>query len=505
MLIMSYPIPQSDWSVRWALYQPDKIAVEEADSQRTLTYGALNAAGDEIATQFQQRGFVKGDRIVVLSDFTIELVSLFTAGQKHGFTMVPVNYRLSPAEISYLVDNADPVLILTTAHYQHLLEAVSPTYQSKIQSFDFLEEILTRVQNGYRPAAFDAVALQDDDAAFILFTSGTTGFPKGALYTHGMLFWNSINTAISLILNNESRTINFMPPFHTGGWNVLLTPFLHHGAYICLTKKFEPVKVLELLQSKDITIFMGVPTMLRMMAETDTFADARFPNLLYVIVGGEAMPIPLIETWDAKGVPVRQGYGLTEVGPNITSLHQRDAIRKKGSIGRANFYVQTYIAKEDGSRALPGEQGELWLKGPMTMPGYWNNPEASKHAFKDGWFCTGDVVIEDEEGYLFVVDRLKNMFISGGENVYPAEIERHLAAYPGVAEVVVIGVPDPKWGEVGLAFIRFNGDPPAQEEIIAWCRERIAKFKIPKHFRFVGEIPKNDAGKINRLALKKLV
>ena len=218
------------------------------------------------------------------------------------------------------------------------------------------------------------------------------------------------------------------------------------------------------------------------------------------------MPIPLIERWQlAKGVAIRQGYGMTEVGPNLTSLHQNDAIRKKGSIGRPNFYVDIRIVDSQGQEVAENTAGELLLRGPMVTPGYWRNEEATRKAIVDGWFHTGDMVRLDEEGYLFVVDRIKNMFISGGENVYPAEVERVLQSHGGVSEAAVVGVPDAKWGEVGKAFVvRRPGVQLSETDLREHCRNLLARFKVPRYIIFVEELPKNDTGKINRAALKQL-
>jgi fatty-acyl-CoA synthase len=349
-----------------------------------------------------------------------------------------------------------------------------------------------------------AVPLDSEHPLYVLYTSGTTGFPKGALYTHKMLFWNSINTSVSLIVNSESRTLLFAPPFHTGGWNVLTTPFLHHGGYTCLLKKFDPAAVLDLLQSERCTLFFGVPTMLKMLADEPGFATAQFPHLQYAIVGGEPMPLPLIEIWHQKGVLIRQGYGMTEVGPNLTSLHQEDAMRKRGSIGRPNFYVETRIADEQGQPCPPDQPGELWLRGPMVTPGYWRNREATQKAFApEGWFRSGDLVRQDAEHYLYVVDRIKNMYISGGENVYPAEIERILMAHPAVAEAAVTSVPDEKWGESGCAFVVKKKDAAIEAQaLLDYCKEKLARYKVPKIVVFIDALPKSDTGKINRMALK---
>jgi fatty-acyl-CoA synthase len=296
-----------------------------------------------------------------------------------------------------------------------------------------------------------------------------------------------------------------MPPFHTGGWNVLLTPFLHRGATVGLLKKFQPERLLALLDQEQADIFMGVPTMLKMMMESPAFAAADLSSLRYFIVGGEALPLEVIRAWDCKGIKIRQGFGLTEVGPNLFSLHQDDAMRKIGSIGRSNFYVETKLIDEQGQEVGPDEVGELCLRGPMTTPGYWRDPEATAKAMPDGWFRTGDLLRRDAEGYFFVMDRIKNMYISGGENVYPAEIERFLLTFPGVSEVAVIGVPDERWGEVGKAFIVTKGLDISCEALQAYCAGNLTRFKVPKYLELVPELPKNDTGKINKKALKASV
>ena len=487
---------QQDWAAKWALYSPDKIALKEYETGREWQYGELNTRATHIA-QFLYNHYAinKGDRVAVLAEYSLEYVALFCASQKLGFIIVPLNYRLSPTEIAYLLKDAEPKLIFCEEKYEQLLlhtEGGVSMEKLGIIAQGFDNQINTVLEN---------VVLNEDDPAFILYTSGTTGFPKGAIYSHKMLFWNSINTAMSLIVNQESRTLNVMPPFHTGGWNVLLTPFLHHGGYTCLLKKFEPAAVLQLLQDEKCTIFMGVPTMLKMIADLPAFEQATFPYLHYIIVGGEPMPIPLIEKWQTKGVMIRQGYGMTEVGPNLTSLHQDDAVRKKGSIGRPNFYVETKIVDENGQKS---QNGELLLRGPMVTPGYWRNEEATQNSLKNGWFYTGDRVRQDEEGYLYVVDRIKNMYISGGENIYPAEIERVILTHPSVSEAAVIGVADEKWGEVGKAFIVTKQNTPVSgEDIIGFLQEQLAKFKIPKYITFLAALPKSDTGKINKKQLKE--
>lgn len=496
---------QQDWFAKWALYSPEKVAVKEFETQRTLTFGALNAFANRLARHLaEDHKLEKGDRIAVIAENCIEYIILFAAAQKGGFILVPLNYRLTSSEIDYLLKNATPKLILWEEKFADHIKA-APAFENI--PFRFKIDVIAGLCAKPPRASdvFETVKCDEDDPVFILYTSGTTGFPKGAIYSHKMLFWNSINTAMSLIVNQESRSVNCMPPFHTGGWNVLVTPFLHHGAYTCMVKKFDPETVLQLIEKEGCTIFMGVPTMLKMMADLPDFEQADFSKLLYIIVGGEPLPIPLIEKWHAKGVPVRQGYGMTEVGPNLTSLHQSDAVRKKGSIGRPNFYVQIKITDEKGQPCAPNQPGELLLRGPMVTPGYWENKEATEKNLTGDWFHTGDMVREDEEGYLYVVDRIKNMYISGGENVYPAEIERIISSHPDVSEVAVVGIPDEKWGESGRAFVVKKSQTGLSESaLIEFCKQHLAKFKVPKSVVFLEALPKNDTGKINKMQLKKM-
>ena len=495
-----------DWIAKWALYSPHKVALKELDTDRTRTYAELNQAANHLAIELTQRyALRKGDRVMVIAEHCLEYVTLFVAAQKTGLVLVPVNYRLAVGEIDYLVDNCQPALLIYEDQFEDKTLAM-PGLVAVPQVWP-LQTLADLCEHGLATPqpAWAGPEPEEDDAVFILYTSGTTGFPKGALYTHRMLLWNSLNTSLSLEITPADITINCMPPFHTGGWNVLLTPFLHRGATVGLLKKFQPERILALLDQERADIFMGVPTMLRMMMESPAFASADLGSLRYFIVGGEALPLEVIWAWDRKGIKIRQGFGLTEVGPNLFSLHQDDAVRKIGSIGRPNFYVETRLIDEQGQEVGPNEVGELCLRGPMTTPGYWRDPEATAKAMPDGWFRTGDLLRRDEEGYFFVMDRIKNMYISGGENVYPAEIERFLLTFPGVSEVAVIGVPDARWGEVGKAFVVTQGLDISCEALQAYCAGNLARFKVPKYLELVVELPKNDTGKINKKALKAAV
>lgn len=495
-----------NWFDRWAEYAPDRIALKEFESKKTVTYAQLNqwiqALSHLLTTKYHLK---KGDRLAVVAENSILYTSLLGVAQNTGIIIVPLNYRLKTIELEYLIETCDPKVTLFN---QKFSDTISPIINKTeaiagISTEDLSFEI-EQIISGAQLPAFLPEIVDEEDPVFIIFTSGTTGQPKGAVYTHKMMFWNSINTGLRLELTGKDRSINCAPPFHTGGWNVLLTPFLHRGAFTLLMKQFYPDLILEALEQESITIWWAVPTMLKMMKSSPNFNTTNLQNIRYFIVGGEAMPLPLIETWHQKGIPIRQGYGLTEVGPNVTSLNEEDAIRKIGSIGKPNFYYDIKIVTEQGTEAGIDEPGELWLGGPNVSPGYWPLDDSSSKENDSIWFKTGDVVVKDAEGFLYVVDRIKHMFISGGENVYPAEIETTIRKIPGIEEVSVIGVPDEKWGEVGCAFVVGDQDQLKSEHIIQFCNNHLAKYKTPKHVIFLSELPKNDAGKIDKKKLKAM-
>lgn len=491
---------RKDWIAKWADYLPDKVAVSEYEPPRAITYSELNLSGMAMAHLFCDKQNMKiGDRLMVLAEHGIDYVSLFVMAQKSGITLVPVNYRLTCSEINYLIQNSDPKILVAERKFEHLVQQLECPVR-----VIWMEDLAKEAQQ-LTPIAFDSRDFQEDHPLFILYTSGTTGFPKGAIYSHKMLLWNSLNITQSLDISAMDHTISSMPAFHTGGWNVLLTPFLHRGASVGILKKFDPDLLLKLMEREGSNLFMGVPTMLKMMLDCDQFDQVKLEKMRYFIVGGEALPLEVINRWHDKGIKIRQGYGLTEVGPNLTSLHHDDAERKKGSIGVPNFYVEIKLLDADG-KFIDGEgTGELCISGPVVTPGYWNNPEATAKAIDDGWFRTGDIARMDAEGYLFIVDRIKNMYISGGENVYPAEVEKVLRNMAGVDEAAVVGVPDEKWGEAGRAYITLTGERAlAEADVQAHCVRHLAKFKVPKTFVILQELPKNDSGKIDRKKLNTL-
>jgi fatty-acyl-CoA synthase len=494
---------QTDWLAKWAKYTPDRMFLREHQRDIQWSYSDFNGRTNSLAAYLvDQYKIKKGDRVAIYSKNKSEHVILFLACIKIGALLVPLNFRLMPRELDILINDAEPGIFFYDEEFtDHIPKLNSLSKAEVVTPLTEITKFLLgqNISSGFEPNE----VYTEDDPVMILYTAGTTGLSKGVIITHKMLFWNSINTGLRLDLHSSDHTQSFAPFFHTGGWNVLFTPFLHHGASHTLLTQFDADLILQLMEKEKATILFGVPTMLQMMADSPYFDKADLSSVRYAIVGGAPMPIPLINTWHSKGVFIRQGFGLTEVGPNCFSLHQDDAIRKKGSIGFPNFYIEAKIVKEDKTECVANEVGELWLKSPVVTPGYWKNEKATKEAITDGWFHTGDLVKQDDEGCFFVVDRKKNMYISGGENVFPAEIESFLYTNEKIKEAAVIGVEDKKWGEVGKAYIVIKDNQTLTEnEIIEFCLGNIAKFKIPKYIQFLNELPKSEAGKIDK---KKLI
>ncbi len=516
---MSLRDHEIDWLKRWGMYAPERVAIEDYKNQKNYTYQDLWEASQRLAGYLNKMGIVSGDRVASLSHNRVETVILFFALQRLGAILVPINFRLSPSEIEYILQDCEAKFLFYEPQFSGVVKKVisdrlhiaNPKSNPSLTCMPY-EDLSTSFAESF--LGFNG---HFETSVMILYTSGTTGFPKGAVLTHKMLFWNSINTSISLNITEYDVTINFAPLFHTGGWNVLLTPFLHRGAKVIFFEKFDPDLVLQVASDKQITLLFGVPTMLNMMAEAKAFTIMDLSKLRSMIVGGEPMSLSLIKTWHAKGVPVRQGFGLTEFGPNCFSLSASDAEVKMGSIGRPNFYIHTKIVDSENREVPVGEIGELLLSGPACMQGYWNNPKATEQALQDGWLHTGDLVKKDSDDYFYVVGRKKEMFISGGENVYPVEVERVLAQHPLIREVAVVGVQDEKWGEVGHAYVALKSNIVLENqshitdvtkltadslELTTFCKEYLASYKIPKYFSFCEDLPKGDSGKINKKVLK---
>ncbi|MDY0002180.1 MAG: long-chain fatty acid--CoA ligase [Polyangia bacterium] len=501
-----------NWLAKWALVAPQKKAIVDLASGRSFTYAELNGRADRLAALLMKRfGVGFGDRVAVIGANRIEQVDLLFALGKLGAMLVPINWRLSPGEVAFILKDCEPKLLLWSADVSATAKALKDgLFDGQMVGLDDQGEagfgaLLAQYDANDPALAITTEGIVEDTPLLLLYTSGTTGRPKGALLTHGTVTWNAVNTSTGWDLRHDDVTITHTPFFHTGGWNVLTLPLLHRGATVVLAERFDPGETLRAIGEQGVTVLFAVPTMFQMMLDDPALASASLGSVRFFISGGAPCPIPLIEAFAKRGVTFKQGYGLTEVGPNCFVLDARDAIRKAGAVGFPVLHLDTRIVDSSGREVARGVVGELQLRGPTVCAGYFRNPEATAKAKSaDGWFSTGDLFRQDEEGYHYVVGRLKEMYISGGENVYPAEVERVLYQLEAVIEAAVVGVPDERWGEVGRAFVALDpkiGPKPSPEEILAHCRANLARYKVPKHLTILESLPKGPSGKILKQAL----
>jgi len=362
----------------------------------------------------------------------------------------------------------------------------------------------------YPQAAPAQAPVSVEDPWIILYTSGTTGHPKGALLPFRQVAFNALNTIVALDLSSADRTVTYTPLFHTGGLHVLTTPLLAQGGCIVLCDGFDADRVLELTARERCTVLFGVPTTFERMAESALFKSGRGLGVRLALCGGAPCPKSLIDTWNGRGVVFKQGYGLTECGPNVLNLNPADVVRKAGAAGRPNLTITAVVVDDDGRVVRGAGRGELCLGGPCVCLGYWNKPDQTKAAFTTGeggapagLWRTGDVVEVDDEGFMTIVDRKKDMFISGGENVYPAEVEKVLADHPRIRAAAVIGIENAQWGEVGRAYVERKDDGITVEDVIAFARERLARYKVPKEVVFTDALPRNPSGKVQKHLLPR--
>ena len=504
----------NDWLTRRRLYTPDRVGVVNDVDGKRYSYAELDQRACRVAIHLQHvLGLKPGDRIACLSGNCLEYLDLYFACGKLGAVLLPLNTRLPTAAVIELLSDCQPSLLVYEAQFAQTaiaaqqaqvvpgvccLDATDPETQHQSISRIVTRELAAE-------ADVEVYRAEESDIAMILYTSGTTGRPKGAMISYRQIHWNALNTIVGLQLTQHDTTFLNMPLFHTGGWHVLFTPLMLIGGRLVLQRQFDAQRCNELLGPEGITILFGVPTTLQMMRDAPNFSRADFSTVRFAIFGGERCPLPVIEDFGGRGVAMRQGYGLTEAGPNCFSLPAEDAIRKQGSIGLPNFYVDVRLRKDDGAEADVGEVGELLMSGPHLFAGYWRDQEATDRALQRGWLATGDLMTRDEEGYYYVVGRTKDMFISGGENVYPAHVERVLQQHPAVAQAAVVGVPHAKWGEAGVAFVRLAPEQSLREaDLLAWCRENLASFQCPTRIVCLEDLPIGDSGKVDKQKLGDL-
>ena len=472
--------PTSNWLAMHARFRPDALAL--VFEEQSFTYAELYRHSLLWAGRLKTEGVVRGDRVSVLCQNRPELLMLLFACAELGAVLCPMNWRLAPDELAWQLRHAEPALVFVGDGFS-------------------VEGDPLHLDDGPGSTPFEGPGASLDEVWVVLYTSGSTGRPKGAMLTHGQLHWNAVNTVLACDLAATDSTLTFTPLFHTGGLNCLTTPLLHRGGTVVLTRGLDVEEALSLVEQHGISLLMGVPTIFQMLADHPRFPTTDFSTVRAALVGGAPLSRPLLERYLSRDIPLHQGFGMTEVGPNCFSMPVRALRDKAGSVGLPIHHVAARVWTE-GRECGVDEPGELQLKGPVVFSGYWRDPAATADAFtEDGWFRTGDVLSADADGFFTVRGRLKEMFISGGENVYPAEVEAALLVHPAVGQVAVVGVVDERWGEVGCAFVEpAPGEVAESETLRRFLDGRLARYKIPRSF-VVGPLPRTASGKIDKKVL----
>jgi len=473
------------WLADRARTTPQRVAIRFLGQD--LTYAELDSRATRLAAGLAARGLRRGDRLATLTTTSPDHVATFFACARLGVALQPISWRLASAEVAYQLEDAEPSLLLASDDYAELARKAG----TKVE--------IARIGDPTLEADGEVEDVaRDDDPLLLVYTSGTTGKPKGALLSHANCFWTNLSFDRTTSLRDGDVVLQVLPQFHVGGWNVQPLLAWWKGATVVLEPAFDAARALDLIAEHGVTTMMGVPATYLFLAQEPGFAVADLSSLRLAVVGGAPMPEALLETWIARGIEIVQGYGLTEAAPNVLCLPPEEATRKLGFAGKPYPHVDVALRDADTGALVEGTgTGELVVRGPNVFAGYWRNAEATEAAFADGWLLTGDVAERDAEGFYRIAGRIKDMVISGGENVYPAEIEDVLHAHPAVLEAAVVGVPDERWGEACAAFVVLReGSNVGAEELQRLCRDQLARFKVPKTFAFVDALPRSSMGKV---------
>ncbi len=496
-----------DWLARCAENSPGRLAVQ--CDQVQWSFAELDRRATKLARQLAALGMRPGNRVALLAANGLPYVAFVHALTRLGVILVPLNLRLTLEELCWQVRDVHASLLVCDENYASLAAEIGlavpqlPLATLANESKKG-ETVLSELPENDIPLK-SLIDLSAPQA--ILYTSGTTGQAKGALITYGMQWWNAVGSALNLGHNLDDCWLACLPLYHIGGLSILMRSVIY-GISVIVHKKFDPVIINHSIVEDKITIISVVAVMLqRMLADLDiNWSGVRYPSTLRcVLLGGGPAPYPLLEACLLRGIPVVQTYGLTEACSQAVTLSPADAVRKPGSAGRPLPPVQLRIM-HNNKQASPGEPGEIFLRGPTITQGYVDRPEATAQAFQDGWFATGDIGYLDKDGYLFVLDRRTDLIISGGENVYPAEIESVLQSHPDVKEAGVCGQPDPQWGFVPVAFVVPNaGCEPSAEELLDYIAQKLARYKQPRAIYFTEQLPYTSSGKLLRRELPRLL
>jgi fatty-acyl-CoA synthase len=499
-----------DWLQRHAERTPHKLAVVDVHSGRQYNYVQFNERANRLASFMKDElGLETGDRVSILAQNSSDYYETLFACGKAGVILNTLNWRLVAPELEYILSDCAPQALIYEPEFADTVDALRP----KIENPSYIvlageapegEWTYEEALAAGSPEGIEMPRLTYDDTWAILYTSGTTGRPKGAQVTYGNFFYNAIGIGMAIDLTSQDINLNALPAFHSGGFGLYAAPTFHAGGTVIVMRTFDPARLLRLIDEWQVTVILLVPAMYLMLSQYQDFDRHDLSSVRSWGSGGSALPPSLVQEFANKNIIIQQGFGMTETGPTVFLITKEDALRKAGSVGKPVMHTEVRILDREGNELGHDEVGELCVRGGNVTTGYWNRPEATAEALVDGWLHSGDAAKYDEEGFYTIVDRWKDMFISGGENVYPAEVENVIYQHPAVAEVAIIGVPDPKWQEVGKAIVvKKEKQSVTEEEIIAFCQDKLARYKIPKSVAFMDVLPRTAAGKVLKRELRE--
>ena len=507
---MSTEINIGDFLTTRAYLNPDKEAVYDVQSGRRFNFAQLNARANRVCSALAGLGLAPGDRVALLAYNGHEFLESFFGPAKAGYVIMPLNWRLTAEELSFILKDGGARTIIYDADFAPVVEQIRAM---GAEGSDLQHWVQIGGDPGAASTAYEVFVdsgseeepqakAGEDDNLFIMYTSGTTGLPKGVVHTHGTQMWAVLTICNTADQHFADRYLVLLPMFHVGA----LTPVIsgmYTGNTMIILRSFDPVRAWSLVGEERITTTLAVPAMLGFMLQVPDLQQYDWSTLRWIMSGAAPLPVATINAYRDLGIEVHQVYGLTETcGPGCL-IGPDDAMRKIGSTGKAFFHTRVKLLGEDGTEVPPGEPGEVLVRGGHIMKEYWNRPDATAETLRDGWLYTGDVAISDEEGFITIQDRIKDMIISGGENVYPAEIENVLLQHPEVLDAAVIGQDSEKWGESPLAVLVRKGEGVAESDVLAHCDGKLARYKLPRAVVFVEEIPRNPSGKILKRTLRE--
>lgn len=488
---------EADWLSSRRRVSPAGVALIDADGGERYTYERLDDRASRLAASLREAGVGRGDRVALLSPNDVAYFDYMFACAKLGALFVPLNYRLSEAELAYIVNDCTPKAI----GYSGVCEPTAAAWPILDRRRVDHAAYARLLDDPFAPR-HEGEPVDWEEPWLMIYTGGTTGKPKGVLISHRAVWWNAVNTIVSWGLSDADVTLNCMPMFHTGGINALTLPVLLAGGTVVLGRQFDPGQTVDRLIRYRCTNVLLVPTMYHLVVQTEQFRTGVFPPNLVFISGGAPCPLPIYDAFAARGLRFKEGYGMTEAGPNNFVIAPEDAMKRRGSVGKPMLLNKVRIVTDLGEDAGANEVGEIWLQGHHLFSGYWNDEPATLEAMCGGWLRTGDLAKRDEDGFVYIMGRLKDMIISGGENIYPIEIEQALLSAPAVKEAAVVGAADPKWGEaIVAAVVLHDGERTTPEQLRAHCAERLGRYKVPKRIVVWDRLPKTAVGKINKQAI----